>query len=76
MKIFEVIMHLQVLLGFIAVESTAKKEAINYVHTIHCLNLPDYEENNQIALCWIRVHKKRALWAKSLCSGAKVLWSR
>lgn len=55
MKIFEVIMHLQVLLGFIAVESTAKKEAINYIHTlgisIHCLNLPDYEENNQIALC-------------------------
>lgn len=55
MKMFKVIMHLQILLGFIAVESTAKKEAINYVRTfgisIHCHNLPDYEENNQIALC-------------------------
>ena len=48
------VMRLKVLLGFTAVESTTEKEAINYVHTsgisTHCLNLPDYEENHQIAL--------------------------
>lgn len=52
-KKFEV-MRLEALLGFTAVESTTEKEAINYVHTwgisTHCLNLPDYEENHQIAL--------------------------
>lgn len=54
-KNFKVILHLEVLLGFTAVDATRKKEAINCVHTleisIHHLNLPDSEEKCQIVLC-------------------------
>lgn len=57
-------MRLEALLGFTAVESTTEKEAINYVHTwgisTHCLNLPDYEENHQIALRWNKSHQKKS----------------
>lgn len=62
-KNLKVIMHLQVLLGFTAVDATRKKEAINYVHalgiSIHHLNLPAYEEKRQIELYLHKSYQKK-----------------
>lgn len=74
-------MRLEALLGFTAVESTTEKEAINYVHTwgisTHCLSLPDYEENHQIALLWNKSHQKKEHFEPRLSgSHADVLWGR
>lgn len=74
-------MRLEALLGFTAVESTTEKEAINYVHTwgisTHCLSLPDYEENHQIALLWNKSHQKQEHFEPRLSgSHADVLWGR